>query len=435
MDEIKSLIEAQGRAFDEFKASNDELLKAKADGKAVAELEEKTDRLNERLGDLASQVEKTWKKANRLAPGAADGASELEARHRKAYSRWLRTGDDSLLNALRKDGSDGSGGSGGSEGSGGSDGSDGSGGSAGASPRAINVGTQAEGGYAAPIQQDRTIMRLLRDASPMRQVCRVVTIGAEDYRKLVNLGGADSGWVGETDSRPQTNTPQFASISPYFGEIYANPGVTQKALDDLFYDVEGELAQDIATEFAEKEGIAFLTGNGSSKPKGLLAYSTAATADGSRDFGVIQHLVTGQASALPSSNPGDKLLDMIYALKSGYRQNARWMMNSSTLAAVRKWKDGQSNYLWQPSAQLGQPGSLFGYPLVTNEDCDSVAANAFPILFGDFQRAYWIFDRIGIRSLRDPYTNKPYVMFYTTKRVGGMLVDSQAVKVLKVAAS
>ena len=429
MDEVTKLIEEQGRAFHEFKQANDEALKAKADGRAVSELEEKTDRINGELDRLAELVDAVARKAGRPgAPGAGDGWNE---RHAKAWRRWLRTGDASWLERLRKDDPVAEPGAG----SGSDAGSESGSGESEAAARAINVGTEAEGGYAVPIMQDRSIMRLLRDASPMRQVCRVVSIGTEAYRKLVNLGGADSGWVGETDSRPQTNAPTFAQISPYFGEIYANPGVTQKALDDLFYNVEGELAQDIATEFAEKEGVAFLSGNGTNKPKGLLAYSTAATADSSRDFGTIQHIVTGQASALPASDPGDKLIDMIHALKAGYLQNARWMLNRTTLAEVRKWKDGDDRYLWQPSMQAGQPATLFGFPVTTNEDMDSVGAGKLPILFGDFQRAYWIFDRIGIRSLRDPYTNKPYVMFYTTKRVGGMLADSCAVKVLKVAAS
>ena len=134
-----------------------------------------------------------------------------------------------------------------------------------------------------------------------------------------------------------------------------------------------------------------------------------------------------------ASNPADDLVDLIYALKKGHRTGAQWMMNGKTLSVIRKWKDTDGNYLWQPGLLAGQPSQILGYGIVENEDMPDVGANATPVLFGNYARAYWIFDRIGIRSLRDPFTNKPYVHFYTTKRVGGMLVDSEAVKILKCA--
>lgn len=401
-DEIKELIEQQGKAFEEFRKSNDERLAALEKGEARSELEEKTDRINDELGRLSATVDELAKKANRPGAPGAEGDEALQAEHKSAWLKWVRKGDDAGLADIER--------------------------------KAMNVGTPADGGYAVPIQQDRDIMRLLTDLSPMRQVCRVMTVGTEDYRKLVNLGGTASGWVGETDARPATAGPTLAQLKPSFGELYANPEVTQKALDDIFFDVEGELSQDISESFAVLEGKAFLSGTGTNQPVGLLTAKTSAEADSARAFGTVQHIATGVADNFPAKDPADILIDIIYSMKAGYRTGAQFMVNSMTLATMRKWKDGQGNYIWQPAMQNGQPGSIFGYGYVTNEDMPSAGAGAIPVVFANFQQAYVIFDRVGIRSLRDPYTNKPFVGFYTTKRVGSMIANTQAVKFLKCAA-
>lgn len=405
-EELKSLLEEQNKAFAEFKQANDACLKAKAEGKAVSELQAKVEAANEDITRLGKELNELAKKANR--PGAgSDDKTHVEAEHKAAWERWARKGDDAGLAELEA--------------------------------KAVSVGTPADGGYAMPIEQDREILRLLRNESPMRQVCRVVTIGTEDYRKLVHLGGTASGWVGEKASRPETGTPTLAEIKPVMGEIYANPAVTQKALDDLFFNVESELSADIVTEFAEQEGIAFLSGDGANKPKGLLSYPQAAIPDKTRPFGTLQFLSTGVAAGFKASSntvhPADDLVDLIYTLKKGHRNGATFMMNGKTLSTIRKWKDKDGNYIWQPGMTTGQPSQILGYSVTENEDMPDVGAGAIPLMFGNYQRAYWIIDRIGIRSLRDPYTNKPYVHFYTTKRVGGMLVDSEAVKLLKCAAA
>lgn len=401
-DEIRELIEQQGKAFEEFKKSNDERLAAIEKDEARSELEEKTDRINDELGRLSAAVDELAKKANRPGAPGAEGDEALQAEHKSAWLKWVRKGDDAGLADIEH--------------------------------KAMNVGTPADGGYAVPIQQDRDIMRLLTDLSPMRQVCRVMTVGTEDYRKLVNLGGTASGWVGETDARPATAGPTLAQLKPSFGELYANPEVTQKALDDIFFDVEGELSQDISESFAVFEGKAFLSGTGTNQPVGLLTAKTSADADSARAFGTVQHIATGVADNFPAKDPADILIDLIYSMKAGYRTGAQFMVNSMTLASMRKWKDGDGNYIWQPAMQNGQPGSIFGYGYVTNEDMPSAGAGAIPVVFANFQQAYTIFDRVGIRSLRDPYTNKPFVGFYTTKRVGSMIANTQAVKFLKCAA-
>jgi HK97 family phage major capsid protein len=251
-------------------------------------------------------------------------------------------------------------------------------------------------------------------------------VGNEEYKKLINLGGADAGWVGEMDQRTATNTSKLKQIAPIFGELYANPMATQKSLDDMFFDVEKWLAEEVGEVFAEKESHAALLGDGQNKMKGLLAHTLALTDDATRAFDQIQKFHSGNVG---SFSPDD-LITLVYGLKKGYRKGAKFMLNSNTLAATRKFKDGQGNYIWQPSMIAGQPSLLMGQGIAENEDMPDIAADSNAVAFGNFKRAYTIVDRIGTRMLRDPYTNKPYVGFYTTKRVGGMLNDSKAVKVL-----
>jgi HK97 family phage major capsid protein len=265
----------------------------------------------------------------------------------------------------------------------------------------------------------------------MRGLCSVTSIGTEDYKQIVDLGGTTSGWVDETEARPETNSPKLAIVSPIFGEVYAKPKATQTALEDIFFNVESWLAAGVAKEFAKQENLAFTSGNGTKKPKGLLAYPMALTKDDTRPFGTLQYFRTEVAAGLPATNPSDLLIDVIHGLKPGYRAGARWMLAGLTLAQVRKWKDSDGNYLWQPGLQLGVPHNILGYDYVENEDMPGIGANALCLAFGNFKEAYHIFDRVGISMLRDPYTDKPYVKFYTTKRVGAMLLNSEAVKFVK----
>lgn len=402
MDEIKQLIEDQCKAFEAFKSANDEALKAKAEGKAVADLEALAAKANEDITRISKELTDLAKKANRpAAPGHENDA--LNNEHKAAFLAFMRKGQDAGLKDLQL--------------------------------KAVQVGVDSDGGYAVPQELDRNILQLLRDESPMRQVCNVMTIGGVEYSKPVNLGGASSGWVGETDERPETNTPKLTVIKPVMGEIYANPAATQTALDDMFFSPETWIAQEVAYEFAKQEGLAFLSGDGTNKPKGLLTAPVSTDSDkAGRPFGTIQVVHTGVANNFPATAPADVLIDLIYSLKGGYRSGATFMLNSLTLATVRKWKDSENNYIWQPSLQMGQPSLILGYGVTENEDMPDVGANALPVLFGNFKRAYTIVDRFGIRTLRDPFTNKPYVHFYTTKRVGGMLEDTQAVKFLRCSA-
>ena len=303
---------------------------------------------------------------------------------------------------------------------------------------ALQTGSDPDGGYAVPVEIDQQLIKLAGNDVPMRRVANVVPVSTPNYTKLVDKKGAASGWVGETEARPATDTPQLAALTPFMGELYANPAVTQNMLDDAMFDVGGWLAESCNEKFAEDENTAFTGGDGILKAKGFLAYSTAETADASRAFGTLQFVKSGDASGFVAASatvsPADCLVDLIYSLKAAYRANAVFMMSSSTLAKVRKFKDAVDGMpIWQPSLIAGQPSTLMGYAVIENEDMPAVGANAFPIAFGNFKRGYTIVDRIGTRVLRDPYTNKPYVHFYTTKRVGGFLSDSNAIKLLKIA--
>ncbi|MBL0924418.1 MAG: phage major capsid protein [Sphingomonadaceae bacterium] len=293
----------------------------------------------------------------------------------------------------------------------------------------------ADGGFAVPKEIDEVIDATLKGISPIRAIANVVRVGTAGYRKLVTQNGVTSGWASETATRPETATPTFNEIVPSFGELYANPAATQAMLDDAAFDVEAWLAGEIATEFAKAEGAAFVNGNGTNKPRGFLQAPTAVTNDATRPFGTLQYVASGAAGAFVASNPQDKLVELVHALRAPYRQGAAWVMNASTLATICKFKTTDGAFIWQPGIAAGQPDTLLGYPVVEAEDMPDIAANSLSIAFGNFKAGYLIAERSETSILRDPYSNKPYVHFYATKRLGGAVTNSEAIKVMKFAAS
>jgi HK97 family phage major capsid protein len=225
----------------------------------------------------------------------------------------------------------------------------------------------ADGGYAIPKEIDATIDAMLKSISPIRAIANVVQVGSSGYRKLVTQNGVASGWAAELDPRPVTGTPAFNEIVPSFGDLYANPAASQAMLDDAAFDVEGWLADEIATEFAKAEGSAFVSGNGTNKPKGFLTAPNATTPDATRAFGTLQYIASGAAGAF-AANPENKLVDLVHSLRSPYRQGAVWVMNASTLATIRKFKDSTGAFIWQAGMVSGQPDTLLGYPVAEAED-------------------------------------------------------------------
>ncbi|MCJ2184225.1 phage major capsid protein [Novosphingobium sp. 1949] len=299
--------------------------------------------------------------------------------------------------------------------------------------KSLSGAVAADGGYAVPQEIDALIASRLKAISPIRTIAQVVQTGTAGYRKLISTGGTASGWVSETAARPETDTPSFAEIAPPTGELYANPAASQAMLDDAGFDIQTWLADEIATEFARAEGAAFIAGTGTNQPNGFLNAATSAADDAARSFGTLQYIGSGAASTIGTS-PELTLIDLVHALKSGHRQGASWVMNAKTLAVVRKLKTDDGAFLWQPGLADGQPDRLLGYPVVEAEDMPDIAANACPIAFGNFRAGYLIAERSATSILRDPFTNKPFVHFYATKRIGGQVLDSDAIKLLKITA-
>lgn len=300
--------------------------------------------------------------------------------------------------------------------------------------KAFSGASDAGGGYAVPDELDAQIDAVLKSISPIRAIANVVKVGSAGYRKLVTSGGTPSGWAAETGDRAETDTPVFNEIAPPMGELYANPAASQTMLDDAAFDVEEWLSNEIGQEFAKAEGTAFVSGNGTNKPKGFLSATTSASGDASRTFGQVQYVPTGAAGAF-AANPEEKLIDLVQTLRAPYRQGAVWVMNSATLAKIRKFKTAGGDLLWAPSLAVGQPATLLGYPVIEAEDMPDVAANSLSVAFGNFKAGYLIAERGETAILRDPYSHKPYVHFYATKRVGGMVSNSEAIKLLKFSAS
>ena len=390
MPDVNKTIEELGRAFEEFKATHTQELNALKQGAGTADIQAKLDAINAAMDRHQKEIEDAHTKLAASQMGAG-GKTAKDSEYTSAFEAHMRKGDVQA---------------------------------------ALNKGAADEGGYLTPTEWDRTITDKLRDESPMRQLAQVQSTSKAGWKKLFNLGGTGSGWVGETDARPETATPTLAELGFGHGEIYANPAATQQLLDDSEISIEAWLAGEVQAEFAEQEGAAFINGNGVNKPAGILTYVTGGANAAKHPFGAIPMVNSGAAADITS----DSVLDLIYGLPKKYRQNARFLTNNLTIAKLRKLKDGQGNYLWQPSAQAGQPATLHGYGIAEDENMPDVAANALPIMFGDYKRGYLIIDRVGVRVLRDPYTKKPYILYYTTKRVGGGVQNPECLRALQVAA-
>ncbi|MGN6208829.1 phage major capsid protein [Asticcacaulis sp.] len=382
------------RAFAEFKDANEKALKGKADALDA----EKLEKTNAAMTELQAELDKI---NLRLAAADSGGGPALTAErveHRKAFRNFFCNGVDAGLGDLQV-------------------------------KAGLTSQSKPDGGYLVPTEMETTINRVLGTSSVMRQLANVRAIGTSEYTALVNMGGAGSGWVGEEDARTETDTPKLREILLSVCEMYAEPYATQVMLDDAFIDVEAWLADEVQTAFTDQEGAAFISGTGGKRPRGLLDYDTVE--NDSYAWGKIGYKVTGGAAGFAATNPADALIDLYYALKSGYRANASWLTSDKVMGSIRKMKDGQGNYLWAPPASAGAVPTILEKPVYTDDNMPALSAGALPIAFGDYKRAYLILDRVGIRLLRNPYKVNGKVAFYTTKRVGGGLVNFEAVKLLK----
>lgn len=293
--------------------------------------------------------------------------------------------------------------------------------------RAMTVA--ADGGAIVPEQLASQIQNRVRDISPIRSIANVVNVSSADFTIPVNLRGSTSRWSGESgDRNPETATPTIRAVKPTFGEVNAFPVVSNHLIDDSAYDVGGFIVNNAASDFAEAEGAAFIGGNGTDKPTGFLAVTPEAADDATRTAGALQFVETAATGAITA----DDLVDLVYKARAGYRANGVFVMNSKTASIVHKLKDGDGRFLWSDSLAAGQPPRLLGYAVVIAEDMPDVATGAFPIAFGDFKAGYTIADRTGVRLIRDEVTRKGFTGFYLSKRVGGIVTDDAAIKLMKV---
>tara|TARA_R110000868_G_scaffold332147_2_gene593191 strand:- start:369 stop:1634 length:1266 start_codon:yes stop_codon:yes gene_type:complete len=414
--EAKTAVDALGHAFEEFKKANDQkITEIEKKGHADPITVEKVERINADVSRLQAEVKAAGDRADKLetafkrAPGSRDeekqNAVELE---RKAVRDFMRKGAQSYMGDFF---------------------------SSVAEYKAMSVGSDPDGGYTVLPDVTGQIVKKLYETSPMRQVASVQTISTDALEGVTDKDEGTSGWVAETDSRAETGTPQMAKWRIPVHEQYANPKVTQQLLDDSAVNIESWLAAKVADKMSRSENTAFVSGSGVGRPRGFVDYtsSSVTTADSTRTWGVIQHKLTAvNGSFGTGSNAADNLVDFVHKLKAGYRQNAVWLMNRTSLGAARQIKDGNNQYIWLPTMLSGQNSTLLGYPIVEMEDlADYSTTDAYAVWFGDFKQGYQIVDRQGIRVLRDPFSSKPYVSFYTTKRVGGDVLNTEAIKALK----
>ncbi|MFN5482205.1 MAG: phage major capsid protein [Brevundimonas sp.] len=407
--EARAALHEMMAAFEAFRAANDARL-AEIEQKTSADvlLEEKVARIDQAVGAAQARLDRLASEARRpgleVGGGVAPSVSAFGRstspmgggmEEKSAFAGWMKTGLGLELKA--------------------------------------GLSTAAGSGVLAPVETERAIERRLMAASPMREIATVRTINSGVFRKPVSTAGVESGWVAETAARPETDPATLSLIEFPSADLYASPAATQTLLDDALVDMDEWLASEVEDAFAAQETEAFVTGSGVNRPKGFLASDTVpdATAAG----GQIGYLASGAAGAFPASHPVDRLIDLIYAPRAQYRPNGRFVMNRKTVSTVRKFKDADGNYIWTPASRPGETASLLGYPVTEIETMPDIAANSLAIAFGDFRRGYLIVDRAGVRVLRDPYSAKPYVLFYTTKRVGGGVQNFDAIKVMRFSAT
>jgi HK97 family phage major capsid protein len=433
--EIKSIFEEQAKTFEQFKTAQDAFDKEiKKLGSADAVTAEKVEKLSKALDDNADKIKTEMRKLQdyvedfeakfnrgKLGGGGAAG-NEVETKAIADFSRF--TGQQMSVDEFReyKLGLD----------------TYVRYGDKGRQPelKALSVGSDPDGGYWVTPDTTGRMVAKIYETSPIRQLASVDTIGTDVFEGPIDNDEADAGWVGEKSDRPETDTPQIGKWTIAVNEVYAEPRSTQKLLEDASFSVEGWLTRKVSEKIGRVENAAFIKGDGVLKPKGIFSYSFAATSDkAGRAWGTFEYVASGGAGAFAASNPGDAIIDLVMALKAGYRQNATFLCTRGTVAKIRKFKDGQGQYLWQPALVAGQPSMLLGFPLTEAEDIDEIAANSYSLAFGDWRETYQIVDRVGLSVLRDPYTKKGWVKFYTRRRTGGGVVNFESAKFMKFATS
>jgi HK97 family phage major capsid protein len=425
ISELKKIIEDQGRAWEEFKTEHTRQLSEVKKGVNDPDRESRLVKISARLDELQEQKDRIEKILNRPNLGddkstadldlevkgfnayrksfspngqsVADLSTEQYVAYKNAFWKFFRKGNMDMLDDAER--------------------------------KAMVAGSDADGGYLLPTPTVGRIVARVFELSPIRQIASVQTISTDAMEGMYDNDESSYGWVGETGARTTTTTPQVGKYRIECAEMYADPKATQKLIDDAAVDVEAWLAGKVADKFARVEGAAFINGTGVGQPRGFATYTTAATGDATRTWGQLEHVKSGANGDFAASNPADKLFDLIQAFKTAYLQNANWVTTREVIAKVRKFKEATTNaYMWQPGLARGTPDQLLGYPITIAQDMPALGTASLSMALGNFKEGYQIVDRIGIRTLRDPYTDKPYVHFYSTKRVGGGVLNFEAIK-------
>lgn len=390
--EIKQGVDALGTAFEEFKKTNDQRIKDEVKGSVDTLIEAKLQDLNTFMGTTKEQMDKLHAAVTRstAAEEKKSDAETKQAEYKQAFVKYLRKGDTAQLEE-----------------------------------KALSVGSDPDGGYLVTPEMGNIINTRVFETSPIRQLATVQTISSDAMEFPIDNDEFAASWVSETGSRSATNTQTFDFKNIPTHEMSAMPKASQKLLDDANINVEQMIGEKISDAFARKEATGFVSGTGVGQPTGLLTNTTTST---SYSATAAQTVNSGTSGAVTA----DSLITLVYTLKTAYRGGASFLMARGTMDDVRKLKDGNGQYLWAPGLAAGQPDRLLGYPVVEANDMPAVAADSLSVLFGNIRTAYLVVDRIGIRTLRDPFSSKPFVLFYTTKRVGGDVVNYEAFKILKL---
>ena len=412
--EVKQSIEKLQQASTEFKAYNDRLEKVeKKTGHIPADMEEKLGKIDSAVESFESKTETITKSIETLESKLNEfeeaetkrenSGDALDKKHQEAFTAFARYGvkqfedskgaDHKELEDLQQ--------------------------------KAMYAGSDPDGGYVVPRPMSNLIITAMRDATPFRENADSTTVSGDTFSYLIDLGEAGSGWTAERAARQGTDTPQLYPAKITVHEMYANPALTQQILDDAAFNIEAWLSNKVAEKFADMEAEAFLLGDGVGKPRGVLTYP-----DGTDTWNTIEQISSGAATSITP----DSLYELQDALKEKFASSAKWYMNRRTVSFIRRMKDADGQYLWQPSLQVKTPPTLLGDPIVRMNYMPTVAAGALAMMYGALNQAYLIVDRLAIRVLRDPYTQTPYVLFKTNKRVGGDVVNFEAVKLMKVEA-
>lgn len=394
--EITDRLHTLGNAWEQFKqVNNQRLSEIERKGAADPLHMEQLSKINQALDNYKRRVDALETAGSRpgreLAEVGYKGLDGHVSEYRKAFNNYLRKGMDGGLEELHT--------------------------------KALSVGSDPDGGYLVTPTMSGRITKLIEEASPLRALASIETISSDSLEIIEDADSAVSGWTTETGSVSDTTTPQVGKKVISVHELYAQPKATQKLVDDSAIDIESWIAEKVAASFARQESDAFINGNGTAKPRGILTY-TAGT-----DWGKIEQIESGSNGAVTA----DSLVELYYSLKEGYASRGTFLMNRSVLQSVRLLKESTTGqYLWQPGLAAGTPDTLLGVPVATSSDMPVATTGSLSVALADFSSAYLIVDRVGVRTLRDPYTDKPFVKFYTTKRVGGDVVNFEAIKLLKL---